>query len=244
MFEQKAGAYAAGRAGYAPEAVDAILAQFENGLPVCAADMGSGTGLLSEALLARGCTVYGVEPDAGMRRKAERALGVHKDFHSVDASAEHTGLPDASVDAVCAASAFHWFDPEKFRSECARILKPGGRVFLLTNAREMDELAQEQARICAQYCEAFISFNHGGEYTDAACARFFAPGYVRLDFRHDLRYTSGNFLARCLSSSYAPAPGSAQYAPYRDALAEWIARRGASGKIAVRNHTVLWHGTL
>ncbi len=61
-----------------------------------------------------------------MRNAAESRLDsykVHGRFTSRDGTAENTGLEDDSVDLVVAAQAFHWFDVEKARVECLRILK-------------------------------------------------------------------------------------------------------------------------
>lgn len=44
------------------------------------------------------------------------------------ASAEDSGLPDASVDVVLIAQALHWFDLERFWPEVRRIVRPGGIV--------------------------------------------------------------------------------------------------------------------
>lgn len=42
------------------------------------------------------------------------------------ASAEQSGLEDASVDLVTVASGIHWFDLERFYAEVRRVLRPGG----------------------------------------------------------------------------------------------------------------------
>lgn len=97
------------------------------------ADVGSGTGQLCEPLLAYGCRVYGVEPNAAMRRAAEAELQAYPRFESVDGTAEATTLPDASVQIITVANAFHWFDHAATRAEFARILKPQGWVVLLWN---------------------------------------------------------------------------------------------------------------
>src|SRR5512138_2362812 len=84
------------------------------------ADIGSGTGFLSRLLLDAGCEVYGVEPNPRMRDAAEEYLQSFPRFHSIAGSAEDTTLPAASVDAVTAAQAFHWFDTERARHEFIR----------------------------------------------------------------------------------------------------------------------------
>jgi SAM-dependent methyltransferase len=51
------------------------------------------------------------------------------------ASAEDIPLADASVDAVIAAQAFHWFDLDRALPEIARVLRPHGRICLVWNQR-------------------------------------------------------------------------------------------------------------
>src|SRR6266540_6255995 len=50
--------------------------------------------------------------------------------------AEKTGLPDGVANAVLAAQAFHWFEPQAALAEFHRVLVPGGWVFLLWNERD------------------------------------------------------------------------------------------------------------
>ena len=93
-------------------------------------DLGAGTGKLTGVLLDLGLDVVAVEPDAGMRAllpgRAQPREG----------SAEAIPLPDASVDAVLAGQAFHWFDAARALPEMARVLRPGGTVGLLWNLRD------------------------------------------------------------------------------------------------------------
>src|SRR5262249_28331902 len=98
-------------------------------------DVGSGTGILTEPLLARGHVVYAVEPNAGMRAAAEARLTRYTRFHSIAGRAEATTLANASVHLAVAAQAFHWFDPAAARQEFMRILRPGGWVALAWNTR-------------------------------------------------------------------------------------------------------------
>ena len=100
-FTGKAGAYVQGRPGYPAAVVELLTRETRRENPRMA-DIGSGTGILSRAMVEHGWTVYGVEPNDDMRREAEKVLkGFHR-FHSVPGTAEHTLLPGASVDLVTA----------------------------------------------------------------------------------------------------------------------------------------------
>jgi SAM-dependent methyltransferase len=97
------------------------------------ADIGSGTGLLTELFLNNGNRVFGIEPDADMRAAAEWFLQAYPRFTSIAATAEVTTLADHSVGIVTAGQAFHWFDHERARTEFLRILVPNGWVVLVWN---------------------------------------------------------------------------------------------------------------
>ena len=97
------------------------------------ADIGSGTGLLTDIFLKNGNCVYGVEPNAEMRVTAETDLQKYPKFTSVDATAEATTLSDNSVDMIVAGQAFHWFDRDLARREFLRILKPDSWLVLVYN---------------------------------------------------------------------------------------------------------------
>ncbi|WP_410605040.1 class I SAM-dependent methyltransferase [Amycolatopsis sp. lyj-90] len=128
-FGAKAAAYAAHRPDYPEKALAWGLAGAEE-RPVEVLDLAAGTGKVSEGLLALGVTVTAVEPDAKMLEE------LTKTFPSVTpliGTAERIPLPDASVDAVVAGQAFHWFDLDRAYPEMARVLKPGGIVAALWN---------------------------------------------------------------------------------------------------------------
>lgn len=102
------------------------------------ADIGSGTGILTELFLKNGNPVYAVEPNDEMRAAAGTLLGAYPNFTSVAARAEASTLPAASVDFVTAGQSFHWFDRPAARTEFRRILKPGGWVVLAWNSARTD----------------------------------------------------------------------------------------------------------
>jgi SAM-dependent methyltransferase len=121
--------YERGRPPYPPAAVDWLLPA---GTPRVL-DLGAGTGKLTRQLHERGLAVTAVDPSEGMLGELRRVL---PDVPAHLGSAESIPLPDASVDAVLVAQAWHWVDPATAVPEIARVLSPGGRLGLLWNLRD------------------------------------------------------------------------------------------------------------
>jgi len=124
------------RPGY-PQELISFIDRITGGLRgLTVADIGSGTGKLTEPLLHAGAEVYAIEPNADMRNAAEVLFHDLKGFHSLEGTAESTNLNDNSADVVVAAQAFHWFDQPKAKTEFQRILKDKDQyVFLIWNNR-------------------------------------------------------------------------------------------------------------
>ena len=93
-------------------------------------DLGAGTGKLTATLVALGADVIAVEPDPAMLAELRRTLPA---VRALPGSAETIPLPDASVDAVLAGNAMHWFDMAVAGPEIARVLAPGGILAGLWN---------------------------------------------------------------------------------------------------------------
>jgi SAM-dependent methyltransferase len=93
-------------------------------------DLGAGTGKLTAALVALGAEVTAVEPDPAMLAELRHEFPTVRAFL---ASAEALPLPAASVDAVLAGNALHWFDMDVAGPEIARVLAPGGVLAGLWN---------------------------------------------------------------------------------------------------------------
>jgi SAM-dependent methyltransferase len=126
-FGAAAVAYTEHRPDYARAAVQWALEQ-SPGRRVL--DLGAGTGKLTAGLLAPGAEVIAVEPDSAMLTELRRALPA---VRALQGSAEAIPLPDASVDAVLAGNAMHWFDMDVAGPEIARVLAPGGILAGLWN---------------------------------------------------------------------------------------------------------------
>ncbi|MGY1615174.1 class I SAM-dependent methyltransferase [Geodermatophilus sp. SYSU D00691] len=127
-FSSVAAEYAALRPGYPADAVDFLL-----GAPRRVLDLGAGTGLLTERLVAAGHEVVAVDPSAEMLAQLTARL---PDVVALVGSAEAVPLPDRDVDAVVAGQAAHWFDPVPAAAELRRVLRPGGVVGLIWNTRD------------------------------------------------------------------------------------------------------------
>lgn len=146
-FTGLADRYAANRPSYPTEAIQAIL----HGLPhpPSVADVGCGTGICTTLLAAAGAEVIGVEPNDEMRSRALKDLppGLCATVDYRKGTADATGLPDASVQAVVCAQSFHWFAAEATLAEFHRILVPGGRLALMWNVRvPVSEMDREYAQ--------------------------------------------------------------------------------------------------
>ncbi|MFF4689915.1 class I SAM-dependent methyltransferase [Streptomyces sp. NPDC001307] len=96
-------------------------------------DLGAGTGKLTATLVALGFEVIAVEPDPAMLAELRRSLPA---VRALSGSAEAIPLPDASVDAVLAGNAMHWFDMAVAGPEIARVLAPGGILAGLWNVMD------------------------------------------------------------------------------------------------------------
>lgn len=233
------------RPGYPAALLDSLKTSLGIGAGTVAAEVGSGTGIFARLLLERGIRrLYAVEPNADMRKEAEHDLGGMPGFVSIVGTAEQTTLAAASVDAVFAVQAFHWFDPVLFREECRRILRPGGPVALIWNSRaENDPVMAECREICRKHCPDFTGFSGSSSRSGKeAVSEFFAGKFESREFPNPLWMDREAFLGRNLSSSYAPRPGSPQYRPFAEELGALFDRYAENGRLRWNNATRCYSG--
>ena len=132
-FETGASAYERGRPDYPDEVAGWLTDTLRLGPGKTVLDLGAGTGKFTRYLTATGAAVIAVEPVDGMRAKLVAAM---PQVQALAGMAETIPLPDATVDAVVCAQAFHWFASKAALAEMSRVLKPGGRFGLIWNMRD------------------------------------------------------------------------------------------------------------
>jgi SAM-dependent methyltransferase len=163
--------------------------------PCRVVDLGAGTGILTRVLLALGHDVVPVEPDEAMRRRlAEATPGARP----VAGTAEKIPLPDASVDAVVAGQAYHWFDTGRAHPEIARVLRDGGVFAPVWNIR--DESVPWVARL-TEIIDDRQGGQHEGQLETADFGPLFGPVAAKT-FRHEVRMTADRLVALISTRSY------------------------------------------
>jgi SAM-dependent methyltransferase len=103
-------------------------------------DVGAGTGKLTRALAPYGARLIALEPVAEMRAVLERQV---PKVQTLAGRAEEISLAEASVDAIVAGQAFHWFDGPRALAEFHRVLRRGGRLGLIWNRRDARQQLQQ-----------------------------------------------------------------------------------------------------
>jgi SAM-dependent methyltransferase len=209
------------------------------------ADIGSGTGILTELFLRNGNPVFGVEPNREMREAAEPLLGKYPNFMSISGTAEATTLRQQSVGFITASQAFHWFDREQSRREFLRILKPGGWVTLNWNDRKLTSPFAKAYEHLLRTCGTdYKEVNHQGIDARVLVPFFGTKGYESASFPNRQIFNWEGLRGRLLSSSYAPEPGHPKHVPMLEALNALFAEHQTDGSVVFEYNTVVYYGQL
>jgi SAM-dependent methyltransferase len=194
------------------------------------ADIGAGTGMLSEVFLSNGNPVIAVEPNEEMRASCRELLTQWPHLEVRKGTAEATGLPDNSIAIVAAGRAFHWFDVPRALTEFRRILQPIGWLVLVSLGRAKDDTPQYKD------FEALLT-SASTDYT------YVRAGYRVHDHLDDVfianrhseqipleqKLTWDDFLGQTMSLSVTPPPGDPRNATFAQHLRDYFQTYAVDG---------------
>lgn len=168
-------------------------------------DVATGTGLVAEALLARGFRVTGLDQSAEMLTLARKRFDDRVEL--VEASADELPFADASFDHLTFTYLLRYVDdPAETMRELARVVRPGGTVAML----EFDVPSGVWRPLWDLWVGVGLPL----------AGRLVSPGW------HEV----GRFLGPSIRSFHAAYPGPALQALWRDAgIADVRSRRLSLG---------------
>jgi SAM-dependent methyltransferase len=244
-FSSRVDNYSKYRPHYPPEVVATLRDECGLASSSVIADIGSGTGFLSELFLKNGNPVFAVEPNCDMRAAAGELLK-YPGFHNVSGRAEDTTLEDHSVDFVVSGQAFHWFDLHPTRNEFMRILKTSGCVMIVWNERELETapflIAYEN--ILKEYAPECMQMDHKKAYRTALTDFYGASGFETRVFHYQQLLDYAGVKGRLLSSSYTPESGHPNHEPMLAALLKVFHAHEVNGRVAFEYTTRMYFGRL
>jgi SAM-dependent methyltransferase len=132
-YSSAAASYRRGRPEYPREVIANVVSRTGIGLGSRLLEIGSGPGTATQSFAELGCTIDCVEPNPSfveiVRQRFEDNpnIRVHENtFEAYDHTSE-------AVDAVFAATSFHWVEKEVAFAKSASFMKPSGYLVLLWN---------------------------------------------------------------------------------------------------------------
>jgi ubiquinone/menaquinone biosynthesis C-methylase UbiE len=132
------------RRGYFPQSLRETAIVLANPQPgMTAADLGAGTGFITEGLLEKGLRVIAVDQSPAMLAELELKFPSNKMLECRKGDALNLPIADGEVDCAFANMYLHHVeDPARVVREIGRIVRPGGRVVIT----DLDEHSHEFLR--------------------------------------------------------------------------------------------------
>jgi SAM-dependent methyltransferase len=202
-FDAAADAYERARPTYPPDAVAWLVDNLRIGDGTSVCDLAAGTGKLTRLLAPSGATLVAIEPVEGM---SHHLRSTQPEVPVVAGAAEALPLRDGSLDAVTIAQAFHWFDTDRAFAELGRVLRSGGRVGLLWNARDRSEPWVDEMWGIMDRFEKRAPWRDHENWRDSALGD--RPGFGELhaaEFRHSQELSADDVVQRFASVSHVAA---------------------------------------
>jgi ubiquinone/menaquinone biosynthesis C-methylase UbiE len=214
------------------------------------ADIGAGTGMLAEVFLKNGNRTIAIEPNHDMRDQMRPAIEQHlgrpaPQLEILDATAEATALPAASIDLVAAGRAFHWFDKDRALAEFRRILKPSGWVALIAADRDRDSKDPVYRPQIDAY-EQMMS-THGIDYTGVVRSGYRTYDKTETLFDGEFHHAElpglrqldwDTFRGHTMSLSVSPQPGHPNHEAFQRELLRYFSAHAVAGILTMP--TICW----
>lgn len=234
--------YAKARPAYPDEAIDFIIQKCGLNEKSLLVDVGCGTGISSRLFAERKIPTIGIDPNDDMRLQAteENLRSKFEWLSYINASSEHTGLEDDVADAVLAAQAFHWFQPEPTLKEFVRILKPNGFCILMWNERDdRDDFTQQYSEVLHQVPDARSVEVKRGYSGNALLESSLFHSAGKVDFENQQELDEEGLLGRASSASYVPKAGEVFVKLTQD-LRNLFARCQKDGQVVMKYVTSVY----
>ena len=250
-FSSRVDAYRQFRPRYPAQVIDLLQQQCGLTRSSIIADIGAGTGMLSEIFLQHGNSVFAVEPNPAMRAACEELRSKYPSLTCIDGSAEATRLPDHCADFVTVGQALHWFNLERARTGFVRILQPGGWCAVIYNERRTggDPFHDGYERILREFGSDYEAVR--GKYPQQQKLEDFfdakngaTPTMQHASFPNAQEFNLNGLLGRILSSSYIPQPSHPRYPAMFRAIKELFSRCQQDGHVRLEYDCALTYGRL
>jgi len=236
-FSSRVENYQRFRPSYPLKVIDLLITKCDINATSVIADVGAGTGIFTKLLLKTPARVIAVEPNNEMRA----AINPSSRLEILGSTAENTGLAESSVDLLCAAQAFHWFDPELTRKEFSRILKKRGWISLLWNTRKTsDGFMKDYDKFLDLHNRDYREVVHTNPEEEKVLSNF--ADWEKYKFSNVQMFDLKGLIGRYLSSSYAIPRDDVDFP--RDALKELFERWQKNRQINFEYTTEVFLGRL
>ena len=244
-FSSRVDNYVRYRPSYPPGAIELLRQHCGLTRGAVVADIGSGTGILTQLLLPHAARVVAVEPNEPMRAAAESALRADPRFVSVHGGAEATTLQSESVDLVVAGQAFHWFKVGPARVEALRIARPGAHGALLWNEHRTNgsPFLADYERLLRHHAPEYDAVL-GSRVDESAMREFLGGSMERASFLNQRSFSFEGLRGLLMSASYAPEAGHPEHEPLLAGLAKVFAAHQEDGRVLFPYVTLVYFAPL
>lgn len=238
-FDKVADVYEKYRQEYPKCYIDEILKKSKVNEKSIIADIGAGTGILTKQLLDENKNVIAVEPNDDMREQLILKLKEYSNCEIINATAEDTKIEDNSIELITVGQAFQWFDVEKFKKECTRILKKEGKIALVWNTPNIEnEIVRKMKNIDKKYCS---DYDEQKEITKKAkreisINKFFEDGeYESKVIKNDYKFNLEEFIGYNLTKSCSLRKDDEKFEEYKRCFEKLFNEYNKDGIITVAN---------